>query len=383
MITLSLTSKRFNCKLELKEKVTFVLGNSGSGKTETIRRLSSNASSKKVDITDGFSYEILTSTRFNDICNNALKYISHENKIDSTNFNSLDDTRKKKYYCNYWENTLNFPFSKSIIIIDDEDFVDSVEFQAFFDCDKSNYYLIINRLHLNRIGYSVSEVYDYKTSGVDHYLEKRYNLQTEENNDRYDYVITEGIGSDYIYFKSWLGDKVINPTFNNKLESGGRTNVAKMIDKNRDIFRYKTIFILIDYVAFGSNFESLLNICNEISANFYIKSSYKSFEYLLLKSNLILDNNLDDFVNDNRLKFNSLETLYTYRLKELTKGTLLSYKKKADEFSLCYYKNCCSNNNYRSSDCDLRKKFYKKDKFEKMLKDTEFSDFLELVDKVE
>lgn len=33
MVVLSLSSKRFNCRLELKEKVTFVVGNSATGKT--------------------------------------------------------------------------------------------------------------------------------------------------------------------------------------------------------------------------------------------------------------------------------------------------------------------------------------------------------------
>ena len=66
----------------------------------------------------------------------------------------------------------------SILIIDDEDFVDSFEFEAFFNSDCSNYYLIINRLHLDKIGYSVSEVYIYKVDGTNHFLENRYTFPT-------------------------------------------------------------------------------------------------------------------------------------------------------------------------------------------------------------
>ena len=134
--------------------------------------------------------------------------------------------------------------------------MDSFEFEAFFNSDCSNYYLIINRLHLDKIGYSVSEVYNYKVDGTNHFLEKRYTLPTIVQKD-FDYIVTEGIGSDYIFFKSMFGEKVINPTFNGKLKSGGRTNVARMIEANKEVFKQKKILILIDYVAFGANYASL------------------------------------------------------------------------------------------------------------------------------
>ena len=379
MVVLSLSSKRFNCRLELKEKVTFVVGNSATGKTEMVRRLSSDSSSKHVDVSNGFSYEVLTSKRFHDSCNNALRHILYERGLDLVSFNSLDEKTRRSYYCSYWRDSLNFPFSNSIIIIDDEDFVDSMEFQAFFDCDCSNYYVIINRLHLSRIGYSVSEVYNYKVDGTNHYLEKRYTPSSTLEGD-FDFIVTEGVGSDYIFFKSWFGERVINPTFSGKLKSGGRTNVVKMITMNKETFRNKHILVLIDYVAFGANFASLISVCKEISANLCVISSYESFEYMLLRSNIVSDNSLGEYVNANRLKFSSLEVLYTHRLGELTKGTLLSYKKKADDFPVCYYEDCCLNVSYRNNSCDLRIKFYKKDKFTALLKNTEFSDLIRLRD---
>ncbi|MBQ2276643.1 MAG: hypothetical protein U0L23_02220 [Lachnospiraceae bacterium] len=377
MVTLSLNSKRFSCKIELKEKVTFVVGNSGQGKTEMVRRLSSNSSSKHVTVSDGFHYEVLTYKRFSDSCNAALRHILNENNMELNTFQHLKEDEKKGYYFKYWKDSLNFPFSNSILIIDDEDFVDSFEFEAFFNSDCSNYYLIINRLHLDKIGYSVSEVYNYKVDGTNHFLEKRYTLPTIVQKD-FDYIVTEGIGSDYIFFKSMFGEKVINPTFNGKLKSGGRTNVARMIEANKEVFKQKKILILIDYVAFGANYASLLKICNEVSVQFCIKSHYQSFEYLLLCSNMIHDKELQEYVEKNRLRFHSLESLYTYRLKEITKDTLLSYKKEATKFSVCYYKKCCSNVNYQEFDCKLRLNYYKKNKFVELFRDTKFSDFLDL-----
>lgn len=166
--------------------------------------------------------------------------------------------------------------------------------------------------------------------------------------------------------------------FGNKIQSGGRTNVVKMIVSNSDYFRGKSILVLIDYVAFGSNFESFVSICNSLDVDCHIFSLYRSFEYFLLRSNIIKDSGLDLYVNNNFLKFNSLENLYTKRLKDLTKNTMLSYKKNGDEFSVCYYKDCYSNNQYRSGNCRFRLLFDKVNKFEHLVSNTEFDIFLSI-----
>lgn len=377
MVNIGLRSKRYNCSINLCEKVTFVVGNSGSGKTEFVRRLLSKSSSKVIEVTEGYSYEVLTLDRFEDYCNGALKHILSDNKINIEQFNLLSNDEKKSHYIKYWSNNIDFPFSNSIIIIDDEDFINSLEFNAFFDSDKSNYYMIINRSHLSHIGYSVDEVYEFKCDGVNHFIEKKYNIDNVIKRGNYDYVLVEGIGSDFIFFSNMIGKKVINPMYNKKLNSGGRSNVVKAIELNKDEFKGKSILVLIDYVAFGSNFESLYSICNCIYADFMIYSSYKSFEYLLLKSNIINDKDLDKFVEENRLKFKSLEVLYTERLRNLTSNKLYSYSKKNDKFPVCYYKDCCENKNNRGI-CDKRKLYHNKNKFSCLLDGTDFEDFLNL-----
>lgn len=376
MISLVLSTNNFKCSLDLKEKVTFIKGNSGVGKTTLIDYLSRDGIQDFVSISNNFGYEILTKSRFKDIVKNAIKHIERDNGVI---FKSLDSKTRKKLLYNYWKSdSLNFPYQDSIIFTDDEDFVSSLEFTAFFDADKYNYYVIINRTHLATIGYSVDSVYDLVADGSNHYLRPRYTLEQDSSPSTFDFIVTEGVGSDYIFFKELWGDKVINPTYANKLSSGGRSNVVKMLELNKDIFKGKKLFLFIDYVAFGSNFESLNSFCNSNNIDFSIISTYKSFEYLLLKSNLINDLDLDTFTECNRLKFNSLETLYTFRLEQLTRDSLLSYSKKSDSFSVCYYKDCCENSKYRDNLCDLRLRF-SRNKLSKMLSGTVFDSLLKLI----
>ena len=61
-----------------------------------------------------------------------------------------------------------------IIVIDDEDFVKSRDFSHFFNCDKYNYYIIINRSKVPGINYSVDEIYNFVKDGTDHYIKKAY-----------------------------------------------------------------------------------------------------------------------------------------------------------------------------------------------------------------
>lgn len=310
MLFLKINTPSYKCDLELNSKVTFVLGGSGVGKSELVRKLQMDGIEDFLTISDGFDFNVISCNVFNALFKTAKNHIN--------DYDNLSNSKKLAELRHYWSDRLNFPFSNSVLIVDDEDFVDSIEFQAFFDSDESNYYLLINRRHINRISYSVDDVYEFKSNGVFHYLEKRYDIEHSDKTE-FDYILTEGVGSDYVLFKSYFGDGVINPMFGNKIQSGGRTNVVKMIVSNSDYFRGKSILVLIDYVAFGSNFESFVSICNSLDVDFHIFSLYRSFEYFLLRSNIIKDSGLDLYVSNNFLKFNSLENLYTKRLKDLTK----------------------------------------------------------------
>ena len=95
------------------------------------------------------------------------KFIKHANRrIHENKYSSLKE---------YWDDINNFPIVNSVIVIDDENFVESKEFATFVNADKYNYYIIINRTQISKIGYSVYEVYELKTNGKSHWLERKYN----------------------------------------------------------------------------------------------------------------------------------------------------------------------------------------------------------------
>ena len=63
-VEISLKSKKFCCAFSIKEKLTFIRGDSGVGKTEFTRRVSSRTSANQVKVSNGFELSVFTKEVF-------------------------------------------------------------------------------------------------------------------------------------------------------------------------------------------------------------------------------------------------------------------------------------------------------------------------------
>ena len=142
-VEIKVESKRYNCRITIKEKVTFIKGESGVGKSLLTRYISEQTSAVKMYVSNNYDLVVLNNGMFQTFVKRASRKIGGASKKDLEKYWSVED---------------NFPVLDSIIIIDDEDFVISEEFSAWFNSDKSNYYIIINRSHISNIGNSVGEI---------------------------------------------------------------------------------------------------------------------------------------------------------------------------------------------------------------------------------
>ena len=169
-IDISIKSKRLEYEFEIKEKVTFILGDSATGKTKMVSLINNlNNPSVKINVSNDFDLISISESEFS-------KFIKHANRrIQENNYSSLKE---------YWANKDNFPIVNSVIVIDDENFVESNEFATFVNADKYNYYIIINRTQISKISYSVYEVYTLKTNGKSHWLESWCNALENWNNKK-------------------------------------------------------------------------------------------------------------------------------------------------------------------------------------------------------
>lgn len=361
MVSIEVRSPRFDCDLNINSKCTVITGDSGIGKTELTRMLFSRSAVVKVSVSNNWDLVNLDSNKFKELCRQATKKLT----------GSTDSLKK------YWGNEDNFPYTDSIIFIDDDDLIKLKEFNDFFHADKSNIYIIINRTAVGFLTYSVDDIYEFKSSGKYHYIERKYNI-TEVNSTPIDCALVEGIGSDFIFFSKLFKDnvKVLNPQYFG-LQSGGKDNVIKAIESDLDFFKGHNVLVLIDYSAFGNEMQRLSEFISVNNIHIVILPSYLSFEYLLLSSNMF-DVDVDKFIAENYYKYFSVESLCTELLCNITYGKSYSYSKSTSKFSECYYTNCCYDGKF-VTDCDLFNKFKKKDKIIALLRDTKFQVFLNLL----
>ncbi|MBO5320628.1 MAG: hypothetical protein J6B01_12640 [Ruminococcus sp.] len=159
-IDIRIVSKRLEYKIRLEEKITFICGDSATGKTQ-MTRLIENADDPSVEISVSNGFEMINMTR--SMFNNWIK---HADKQASQH--------KLKGIKEYFSDPDNFPVTEKIIVIDDETFVMSADFSEFVNADKYNYYIIINRTQIARIGCSVNGAYNFMANGRYHWIERRY-----------------------------------------------------------------------------------------------------------------------------------------------------------------------------------------------------------------
>lgn len=165
-IDIRIVSKRLEYEIRLEEKITFICGDSATGKTQMANLIdNSDNPSVKVNVSNGFELLNLTRTMFSNWTEQAKKQVA-KNK-----FKSLKE---------YFSDPDNFPVTEKIIVIDDETFVMSADFSAFVNADKYNYYIIINRTQIAGIGYSVNGAYNFMANGRYHWIERRYNFPVDK-----------------------------------------------------------------------------------------------------------------------------------------------------------------------------------------------------------
>lgn len=361
-VTINLESVRYSCELQLRNKLTCIIGDSGRGKTEFTRQLQYPLT--KVTVSNGYQVVNLTNVLFQQSLQFALRHNKNNDKVS-------------KFLNEYWRNLDNVPYQNCILIIDDEEFIKTEEFAVYYNTDVSNYFVIIDRSDLHQLSYSPSSIYKFVAQGKNHYIAKYYDFNWDPE-AHIDYIIVEGVGSDYIFFKEMFKSKfvVCNPMQFSGLNSGGRFNVVKMIETNTNIFQGKTIMLLVDYCAFGSNIQSLQDLCSKLNMRLLLNPKYLSFEYMLLKSNLIKCD-IDNLLSKEQVTCSNVEEYCTRMLREVTNGTYYAYSKAGSDFSVCYYKDCCQNQSNRG-DCPHRLQYINKSKIMELLRKTDFEFLLDL-----
>lgn len=275
--------------LYVKRKYTFIKGNSGTGKTY--------------------------------LCTLISRVLRKRDKVT-------------KIYCDLKVDVLDLKFLDSFrdfsgILIADEDFVRDVNTLDKQDMNKvcsilnnvDAYVIFFSREPIKFISYSVLEAYTFEIQQIAkrktvHRLRNLYEW-TDDNPVTANLLVTEDLRSGYQFFSRTLSCDVI--------PARGNSSVSRLLyaylENNKSI---KNIFVVADGAAFGSYFEDLIGVKKSYS---YINIRLflpESFEYLILKSEIYSQFNIQDYLDNTEnyadiSKFLSCERYYTWLLEDLSK----------------------------------------------------------------
>lgn len=228
-----------------------------------------------------------------------------------------------------WEEQLS-SMKDSIVFIDEgNNFVTSREFSAAIQ-NTDNYYVIATREGIPTLPYSVEEIYGIRNSGKYGMLKRTYNefyhlYQSTDYRQNIvpEKIITEDSNSGFHFFQCLCerdGRMVC-------VSAQGKSNIFAAAVKEPE----KTILVIADGAAFGSEMEKMIQL---VRGRSHIKLYLpESFEWIILKSGLIEDDDIDKMLEhpEDRIEskdYFSWERYFTAQLIQSTQNSYLQYAKK-------------------------------------------------------
>ena len=254
-IEIKITSKRYDCDITLRERVTVIVGDSGVGKTCFAKAL----------LNRGQVYTISLSAPEYDCCILTPETWESVLKVD------ILDCKKRIY------------------VIDDADYMFTEAFAKLYVQIKQCYFIFITRLEVSKevyrwsmLPFSGKEVYEFRAVGRHHYLRPYYNYvklteSTGLSTNTVDVCLCEDKKSGYEFAQRLFKctdsaeskDKLLMYLYNHVYELKG-----------------KNVFLWIDFSAIGFIMEECIAFAAYNGFKILYCSEIHSFEYVLLVSNL-------------------------------------------------------------------------------------------------
>ncbi len=221
-------------------------------------------------------------------------------------------------------------FSDSIVFIDEgmKDLL-SHDFAAAIK-GSSNYFVLITRVDLPSLPYSVDEIYRVKTSGKYHslvplYAERaghRYSISRALPKFDFEVLLTEDSKSGYqLYSRRFEDTDVVCES------AGSNAGVLKWLDGHPTA----KVFVVADGAAFGPYINRIMKL-QAMRRDDVVVCLPESFEWLLLNSGVLSSSEVGEVLEDpsqfvDSAEYMSWERFFTAYLKQQTEGTPFAYKK--------------------------------------------------------
>lgn len=287
-------NNKLHYEFEIKRNITIIQGDSATGKTTLIEMIN--------------QYQNLgTSSGIELICDVPCRTLAGSD----------------------WKMILS-SVHENIIFIDEENaFIHTKEFAEQVK-KADNYFVLITRENLYDLPYSVEEIYGIRSSGkyqnTNRIYQQMYQVYAKDLEGSLSVkpkiLITEDSNSGYEFFKSVGEECGIQCQ-----SAGGKSKIFSTINLEN---KGDEICVIADGAAIGPEMNRLYELLqkNE-NVKLYLP---ESFEWLILKSGIIEENDVTDVLdhpedNISSEEYFSWERFFEYYLRTKTEGTYLQYRK--------------------------------------------------------
>ncbi|MCM1222810.1 MAG: hypothetical protein NC548_50970 [Lachnospiraceae bacterium] len=345
MIEVKIRHRHCKMHLILQDKITVIMGESGTGKS-TIH--------KAQLLKDALSYTKISDNRF------QMLYISGKSVLNGllTEKNIL-----KPYFI--------YVIDEGYLDIDDD--VASV-IKRSINC----YFIITSRGGLGKINFDIKAVKELvtKDNGVTilkDYIQTTKQTKYDVANTSLQFILIEDKGK----AKTWFEKLFITLDTDIKSVEKGKDAICDTLNDwlNNNSGNILAIF---DTCSFGGNVKKFKGIVDKHGSRVLLIYKYKSWEYLILNSNMFKQQFIPYDINISEFE----EAYYEELLKDISSiggldgkhvYTTIDHDSRS-KLSRCYTEKCCAYSNKDGNKCNYG--LSGEDKFIALLKDTMFEDLL-------
>lgn len=291
--SVKITDNRVKYSFELIRNITVVQGNSGTGKTTLFDMVSAYARLK-----DRSGVQIQ--------CERPCIALHADSD---------------------WQQRLSSITDSIVFIDEDAEYISSHEFASVIR-HTGNYYVIFSREPMHELPYSVEEIYEIKTSGKYHSLQKLYRKQKG-----YLYAKAAGRGKPTVLLTE---DSHSGYEFYQHLYDGTSV-LCESAQSNSGIFTWllehhdQKVFVIADGAAFGSEMDRVMKLQEQYKGSISICLP-ECFEWLILQSGLIAAPDLEQVLENpsdhiDPQQYFSWENFFADYLMQHTANTHCAYSK--------------------------------------------------------
>lgn len=339
-ITLKARYRNYKVRLELDNKITVIVGLSATGKSTLHKVLEVNDRTKIIQISDNRYKLIYLGSQ--DILHDIIK----DNKLDSYRIYLIDEGK---------------------IEIDNE-------VASIIRRTRNSYFIITSRTELGKLNFALDAVKHLVTNSngvitLQNFLGLRKKSINELKNIKLDEIVIEDSGK----AKQWFDVLFIPLGMKCKTPNEGKEKVCDLIE---NLFEsgVTNILAIFDECSFGTCIKKLKYLVELYQDRLNILSNYKSWEYLILQTNMYRRNIVEYGIDSDEFEESYYENLLDRLSNKAGKKTHISHESsKNQHLSKCYTEPCCFYSK-GTRECSIGLKG--KDKFVALLTGTEFENIL-------